>query len=164
MLSLTLIKLISKPSSWAYFLASSINARRLLPSAFSSYLLSTCITGYGLLYSLTAALLLVNLYSFSNDLRPLPPSYLGRYISSVDPKGYLPQLWTITFLTSLSSLYVSRVFLKHISDTALNAPSTTDTAVTLFSLNKFPISSQIRQVNTSQVFTFLCVFLMHFQG
>ena len=155
------LKLIFKPSSWAYFLASSINARRLLPSAFSSYLLS--ITGYGLLYSLTAALLLVNLYSFSNDLRPLPPSYLGRYISSVDPKGYLPQLWTIIFLTSLSSLYVSRVFLKHISDTALNAPSTTDTAVTLFSLNKFPISWQIRQVNTSQLFTFLCLFLMHFQ-
>ena len=158
------LKLISKPSSWEYFLTSSINARRLFLSAFSSYLLSTCITGYGLLYSLTAALILVNLYSSSSDLRPLPPSYLGRYISSVDPKGYLPQLWTITFLNSLSSLYASLVFLKHISDTALNAPITIDTAVTLFSLNKFPISSQIRQVNNSQLFAFLCLFLMHLQG
>ena len=35
---------------------------------------------------------------------PLPPSFLGRYISSVDPKWCLPLLWTltITFLTSLS--------------------------------------------------------------
>ena len=155
------LKLSSKPSSWAYFLVSSINARRPLPSAFSSYLLSTCITGSGLLYSFTAALILVNLYSSYNDLRLLPPSFLGRYIRSVDPKGCLPQLWTITFLTSLSSLYVSSVFLKHISDTALNAPITTDTAVTLFSFHEFPISSPIRQVNTSQLFRFLCLFLMH---
>ena len=43
-------------------------------------------------------------YSSSTDLRPLPPSFLGRYISSVDPKWCLPLLWTltITFLTSLS--------------------------------------------------------------
>ena len=158
------LKLSSKPSSWAYFLASSINARRPLPSAFSSYLSSTCITGSGLLYSLTAALILFNLYSSFNGLRPLPPSFLGRYISSIDPKGCLPQLWTITFLTSLSSLYASRVFLKHISDTALNAPITIDTAVTFFSLHKYPISLQIRQVNTSQLFTFLCLFLIHLQG
>ena len=43
-------------------------------------------------------------YSSSTDLRPLPPSFLGRYISSLDPKWCLPLLWTltITFLTSLS--------------------------------------------------------------
>ena len=36
------LKLSSKPSSWAYFLASSINARRPLPSAFS--LRGTCLS------------------------------------------------------------------------------------------------------------------------
>ena len=34
---------------------------------------------------------------------PLSPYFPGRYISSVDPKGCLPPLWVITFLTSLSS-------------------------------------------------------------
>ena len=118
-------------------MASSINARRPLPLAFSYTFYPP--ESRGLDYCTAWQ------PPWSWWIYILPPSFLGRYITSVDPKGCLPQHWTITFLTSLSSLYVSSVFLKHISDTALNAPITIDTAVTLFSFHKFPISSQIRQ-------------------
>ena len=156
--------LSSKPSSLAHFVAFSINARRPLPSAFSSYLLSTYITGSGLLYSLTAALILVNLYFSSNDLSPLPPSFLGRYISSVDPKGCLPQLWTITFLTSLPSLYVSSVFLTYRIQLLMLQSRLTPPLLCSASTNSLFLCRLYKLMLLNCLHFNFCLFLMHLQG
>ena len=66
------------PSSSANLFASSIKECRPVLRAFSSNSLTSSIVGSELLYSLTAALTLVSLYSASIDLSPLPPTLLGR--------------------------------------------------------------------------------------
>ena len=65
------------PSSSAYFTASFTNKRLPDVSALSSNCRTTFIVESALLYNLTAALILVSLYSESIDFRPLPPIFLG---------------------------------------------------------------------------------------
>ena len=87
-----------KSSSEAMLCASFINDRLPVRTAF----FSNCRTGLSLL-------ILVALYSASSDLRPFPPSLLGRYNSSVDPCGCFAPFSTIHFLLSRASRWSSAI-------------------------------------------------------
>ena len=63
----------------------------------SSNSLTTFILGSWFWYKLTAVLILVRLYSFSTDLRPRPPTFLGRYRDAIK----LRYDWEITDIPAI---------------------------------------------------------------
>ena len=91
----------SRSSSLAYMIASLSNEWCPDSAALSSNSLTTFTVGSRFWHKLTAVLILVSLYSFSTDLRPRPPTFLGRYSNAFDPNGCFPPFSTRIFRVSV---------------------------------------------------------------
>ena len=87
------------------YLAASLT-KELLPnfSALSSNSRTVAITGSLFLYSFTAAVIFVTLYSSLIDCSPLPPFTLGMYRIAIEPLECLPPFSTNILRASLSNL------------------------------------------------------------